>query len=93
MEKDVIRIVSPRDKLKFSKKVDQEEPSKLVTVHSLDIVSRIKTPKEPVQNEERSSKVEGRSSKVEEVNITFNCNDFAVADSKAASGLARKRWR
>jgi hypothetical protein len=30
---------------------------------------------------------------VEEINITFNCNDFAVAESKASPTLSRKGWR
>jgi hypothetical protein len=46
MEKEIIRISSPRDKPKSLKKLDKEDMSKLASVHSLDIVSRIKTPKE-----------------------------------------------
>lgn len=45
MEKEIIRIVSPRDKQKSAKKVEEEHVSKLTSVHSLDIVSKIKTPK------------------------------------------------
>jgi hypothetical protein len=49
MEKEIIRIVSPRDKPKSPKKAEDENPSKLTSVHSLDIVSKIKTPKPSVQ--------------------------------------------
>ena len=73
--------------------------SKQTSVHSLDIVSRIKTPVERAkeggkgkagrgEKEREKSSVGG--SKVEEVNITFNCNDFGV-EGKAGGG--GKRWR
>ena len=42
----MIRIMSPCDRPKPAIKVEAEEASKLTLVHSLDIVSKIKTPKE-----------------------------------------------
>ena len=42
----MIRIMSPRDKPKLAIKVESEEASKLTPVHSLDIVSKIRSPKE-----------------------------------------------
>lgn len=74
MEKEIIRIVSPREKLKPPKKIEEDNISKVTSVHSLDIVSKIKTPKpsEQALKAEKGKKTEemtaerpqARSSKV-----------------------------
>jgi hypothetical protein len=66
-------------------------------VHSLDIHSCIKIPEKdnfkPVSIEKNSKNLTVTQSRNEDINITFNNNNFVTNTSKSASMGMGKRWR
>lgn len=84
-------------KLSLKQELKNDELSKIVSVHSLDIHSCIKIPEKdnykPVKAEQNSKNLVPTQSRNEDINITFNNNNFVTTSSKSASLGMGKRWR
>lgn len=72
-----------------------DELSKLVSVHSLALNSTIKIPGTSTKRLMEPKKIETQADqKEEDINITFNNNNFAVAGNSKNAGLGMgRRWR
>lgn len=94
-EKPSLGVTPP--KLSVKQELKNDELSKIVSVHSLDIHSCIKIPEKdnfkPVKIEQNTKKLVPTPSRNEDINITFNSNNFVSTSSKSASLGMGKRWR